>query len=154
MSTEPTTDPKETETPTQVTETPQELQEQATEDITDLSPAKPTRAEGEAAKYRRKARDVQALLDDTTGRYEALQRSVVEDAARGEGITAPEAIWKLGFDLNTITTDTGGMDHAATVAAVREFAQSNGLHVKPRLDPVPGAGTGSNTPETGWANAF
>lgn len=147
MTAEPTTTAPDDAAPTENTQTEQEAPTEATS-------AANTRASSEAAKYRLKAREAQALLDDVTRKYEALQRSVVGDTAKRLGFKNPESIWQLGFDLGTVTTEDGGIDLDATTDALKEIADTTGIHTSPQPVPKAGMGRAADDQPSKWSSAF
>lgn len=76
----------------------------------------------EAAKYRRRLRDVEAERDALKATVESLQRAEVDRLAAGADLR-PAALWASGPELADLLGDDGTVDQgkvAAAIAAARE----------------------------------
>lgn len=98
----------------------------------------------EAAKYRRRLRDVEAERDSLRGQVEALQRAKVEEIARAKGhLSSPAGLWASGTDLASLVAEDGTVNERSVLAACETAAESLGL-VRTQPGRVPTQGTGSS----------
>src|SRR5690606_20161516 len=65
------------------------------------------KAAREAAKYRRRLREVEAERDRLAGQVEALQRGVIERLCSEKFKLKPEALWAAGYTVADLV-DEGG----------------------------------------------
>jgi hypothetical protein len=107
----------------------------------------------EAAKYRRRLREVEAERDGLTGRLTAFQRGMAEQMAENLGLK-PKALW-ASADLADLLADDGAVDgvrvYDAAQKAIAELGISRpkGTSRKPRENLQ--AGTNPESSGPGWA---
>lgn len=70
----------------------------------------------EAARYRRRLRDVEGERDALAGQLAALRRQVAEHHATG--LARPSDLWLAGTDVSDLLDDQGAVDPAKVAAAV------------------------------------
>jgi len=84
--------------------------------VADSGPDDPEAAEdsanGEAAKYRRRLRSVEAERDTLAQQVQALQRQQVEQLCQAARIR-PQAVWGSGAELSAMLNDDGSVNPEA-----------------------------------------
>lgn len=96
----------------------------------------------EAAKYRRRLREVEAERDALVSRAEAAQRTLVEHLARSQGRIKPEALWASGVSLEALAGEDGNVDPVKVVQACDQAAALLGLSRSPKPDRSQGVSSG------------
>lgn len=101
----------------------------------------------EAAKYRRRLREVESERDDLVARHGALQRQVVEGMVSRLG--DPKDLWVGGVDLAEVVAEDGSVDPALVRAAVDRVVDAHPswevrepFDLRTPYDGVGGSGTG------------
>lgn len=112
------------------------------------------KAGADAARYRRRLRDVESERDDLAARMTALRKQVAEDAS---GLTRPSALWAAGTDADALFTDDGTLNRDALTQAVNAASEQLGLTHAPRTpkpDPSQGGVQDVSAGADPWADAF
>jgi hypothetical protein len=147
MTTTPTTTSMPPEDPTETTEA-----DSPTPDGNGSEPAETPNAE--AARYRRRLREVERERDRLTGTLERYQRAQVERIAQEAGMAVPGDLWAVGGDLAALVHDDGAVDAEAVSTLVTDI-----LGARPTWRTVvfPDLGQGARgmpTPPVSWAQAL
>lgn len=115
-----------------------------------------TGSNNEAAKYRRRLREVESERDGLATRLQAAQRREIERMA-GDTVTRPEALWAAGIDLDSLLDDSGEVNPEAVTEAVTEAAERLGLarpSRTPRPDPTQGGHGDVGDAQPQFSDAF
>lgn len=106
-------------------------------------------ANQEAAKYRRKLRELETAHDELKTRLEETQKSMAE---RLSGLRKPTALWAAGITLDDMLNEEGQLDEELVKEAVRTATETLGLQHGPKPDPS----QGNSTPQrrVTFADAF
>lgn len=100
----------------------------------------------EAAKYRRRLRDVEAERDTLKAAVAALQRAEVDRLATADDLR-PAALWASGPELADLLTDDGTVDAAKVSAAIAAARDQLGIpSPPPRGNVVKGEGRSLGRP--------
>jgi len=117
-------------------DTEQEQAEQAAAEVADTEPqadqeqAEPAGASPsgkEAAKYRRRLREVEAERDRLAAQVEAIQRAEIERLSLAEHRVRGEALWAAGYTAGDLVDDDGRPDVSKVAAAANEVAERFGI---------------------------
>lgn len=115
-----------------------------------------SRANAEAARYRRQLRDTEAERDTLRDRVESLQRTEAERIARNQGVKA-SALWAAGATLPDLLDDGGNIDPDKVSEAVATAVDALGLRRELRGH-VPAEGRTPDPsklgPRSGFTDAF
>lgn len=86
-----------------------------------------TKAAREAARYRRRLREVEAERDRLAAQVQAMQRAEIERLSLAEYRVRGEALWAAGYQVADLVDDEGRPDVAKVAAAAEEAAQRFGI---------------------------
>lgn len=84
----------------------------------------------EAAKYRRRLRDVEAERDTLKATVESLQRAEVDRLATDAGLR-PAALWANGAEVGELLGDDGTVDQGKVAAAISAARETLGIAPPP-----------------------
>src|SRR5690606_29611439 len=108
---------------------------------TEAAPEPGDKAAREAAKYRRRLREVEAERDRLAGQVEALQRGVIERLCSEKFNLKPEALWAAGYTVADLVDEGGRPDEGKVEKAVYATAERFGIrgfgNVVPRAGTIP-----------------
>lgn len=121
------------------------------QDGAEEEPSELAKVRDEAAKHRRRLREVEQERDGLLAQRDAFASTVLADALHGTGIT-PEAFAAAGRTVEEFVTEQGTLDRSALTAAAREVGKRFGSPG----GRSPYTGTGEERPEKGktWADAI
>ena len=105
----------------------------------------PTNPNREAAKYRRKLREAEQVIERQAARIEAVDREQVEQRA-GEFLVDPSDIWTV-TSLEKVRDDDGNLDGAKLDGEIRQIIETKPHWVRPRSTPQH-AGARETVPQT------
>src|SRR5690606_38956579 len=112
---------------------------EAAPELTEGNPG--DKAAREAAKYRRRLREVEAERDRLAGQVEALQRGVIERLCSEKFKLKPEALWAAGYTVADLVDEGGRPDEDKVERAVYATAEKFGIrgfgNVVPRAGTIP-----------------
>lgn len=126
--------------------------------VADSGPDDPEAAEdsanGEAAKYRRRLRSVEAERDTLAQQVQALQRQQVEQLCQAARIR-PQAVWGSGAELSAMLNDDSSVNPEAVAEAINTAREQFGIHPQVGTH-VPGVGNrpGQLAKTDQWVDAF
>jgi len=86
------------------------------------------KAAREAAKYRRRLREVEAERDRLAEQVEALQRAEIERLSYAEHRVKGAAIWAGGYQVADLIGDDGRPDESKVAAAAKDVAERFGIN--------------------------
>ncbi|MCT2042516.1 hypothetical protein M3D15_04105 [Pseudoclavibacter alba] len=84
------------------------------------------RGNNEAAKYRRKLREVEGQRDQLTEQLNTIRRTVIDRQVKALGYE-PEGFWAGGAELEQFLNDEGHINDEAVETTAREIAARLGL---------------------------
>lgn len=122
---------------------PQVQEQQVQEDTNDRG--------REAARYRRRLREVETERDALSQRVEAMQRAEAERLAAGQ-IAKGSALWAAGTTLADLLDDEGNLDPEKVHQAAQSAADELGLS-QPSGTPAPDPSQGSKGSDGAWEPA-
>lgn len=85
------------------------------------------KAAREAAKYRRRLREVEAERDRLAEQVEALQRAEIERLSYTEHRVKGAAIWAGGYTVSDLIGEDGRPDETKVAAAAKDVAERFGI---------------------------
>lgn len=109
--------PEPTDTTSEPTESPPES--------ADTTPG--DKAAREAAKYRRKLREVEAERDRLAEQVESLQRAEIERLSYAEHRVKGAALWAGGYKVSDLIGEDGRPDESKVAAAAADVAERFGI---------------------------
>lgn len=143
---QPAVTPETATVDTETLETPEASPEAGTDDIEDQDDDAGGKGNREAAKYRRRLRDVEAERDRLKATVAALQRAEVDRLATDAGLR-PAALWANGAEVGELLGDDGTVDAARVSAAVAVAREQLGIpNPPPRGNYVKGEGRSPGRP--------
>lgn len=110
--------------PTGTTSEPTDL-DTDTSEPTEATPG--DKANREAAKYRRKLREVEAERDRLAQQVEALQRAEIERLSYDKHHVKGEVLWAAGYTVTDLIGDDGRPDESKVAAAADAAAERFGI---------------------------
>src|SRR5690606_4692071 len=97
------------------------------------------KAAREAAKYRRRLREVEAERDRLAGQVEALQRGVIERLCSEKFNLKPEALWAAGYTVADLVDEGGRPDEAKVREGANATAEKFGIRQFGNCVPLEGS---------------
>src|SRR5690606_16873784 len=94
---------------------------------TEAAPEPGDKAAREAAKYRRRLREVEAERDRLAGQVEALQRGEIARLAYENYNVKGEALWAAGYTVADLVDEGGRPDEAKVREAANATAEKFGI---------------------------
>lgn len=119
------TDPEPVDTVPEPTEPDTPESTEATPEPTEAAPG--DKAAREAAKYRRRLREVEAERDRLAEQVEALQRAEIERLSYAEHRVKGAAIWAGGYTVSDLIGEDGRPDESKVAAAAADVAERFGI---------------------------
>lgn len=86
------------------------------------------KAAREAAKYRRRLREVEAERDRLAAQVEDLLRAEIERLSYAEHRVKGAAIWAGGYKVSDLISDDGRPDESKVAAAAKDVAERFGIN--------------------------